>query len=147
MKNFAALIVSILAVLAGLELHLTVLAAVGLTAAVIFLAIALEDNLNATAARYEEIAQADSQLRRELIEAQKLALSRLVDADDELKGKVVRVLVEAGKHLGKACVNNRRSYSSQHFVNWNREGLALVAQARQLIDCAPGILGAYRPEA
>jgi len=138
MKILAALIVSIIAAFVGLQYHFPPLAAVGSIATVVFFVMALKRDAKATAAGNAQIKQTDAQLRQELIETQKLALSKLANADDELKGKVAELLVEAGKHLGNPYTNSRVIYSSQYFINWNREGLALVAQARQLIDGAAG---------
>jgi hypothetical protein len=81
-----------------------------------------------------QIAKTDAQLREELIEVQKLALAKLSGADEKTKDEVVKLLVEAGKHLGDPYTNSSLVYSSAYFVAWNREGLALVARARKLID-------------
>ena len=80
------------------------------------------------------INDTDVQLRKELIGTHKLALPKLQYANDELTNKVVDLLVEAGKHLGCQPTNSRVIYGPEYFINWNREGLALVAQAKQLID-------------
>src|SRR5271163_3226268 len=42
-----------------------------------------------------QIDESDEQLRKALIETHKLALSKLIGADDELKDKVIELLIEA----------------------------------------------------
>jgi hypothetical protein len=81
----------------------------------------------------EEISDTDAQLHRELIETHMLALSELKSADHELKTTVIKLLVEAGKHQGEPSTG-RFVYGADYFIDWNRKGLALVAQARELVE-------------
>jgi hypothetical protein len=82
--------------------------------------------------------QADAQLREEIIEAQKIAFSRLAKADDRLKIRIAETLTEAAMHLGYPYLGGRIVYPRNYILLWKNEGLIAVAQARQLLnDCAP----------
>jgi hypothetical protein len=132
--NFVGLIASFVLGFVGLHYNLPV---VYVPAAVVYL-VCFVRQLNAenksSAAGRALVKETDAQLRQDLVAVQKLALAKLAGADAETQSKVVELLVEAGKHLGDPYTNSRLVYTSDYFVNWNREGLALVAQARKLID-------------
>lgn len=85
-------------------------------------------------AGHQEVLATDAQLRTELTAAHRMVLAKLSTAEEELKNKVIELLVEAGKHLGNPVTNSRLVYGPDFYLKWNREGLALVAQARQLTE-------------
>ena len=83
---------------------------------------------------HQEMLATDKQLREELTATHQLVLWKLSGAEEEIKLKVIELLVEAGKHLGNPVTNSRIVYGSDFYIKWNREGLDLVAQARQLTE-------------
>ena len=95
--------------------------------------LALRQNQKQATQANQEIVLTDAQLHKELVDAH-FALSKLSGADDQRRGQVIELLLEAGKHLGQPVTNSRLVYGPDYFINWNREGIALVAQARQLIE-------------
>jgi hypothetical protein len=101
---------------------------------IIFLVLTLRQNRKEQREANQEIKRTDSQLRTELNDIHLRALSELSGASVDLKEQVIKLLVEAGKHLGEAPEYGLRVYGPGHTINWNREGLSLVAEARALID-------------
>lgn len=81
-----------------------------------------------------KIVETDELLRAELTATHQLVLSKLSGAQDEIKNKVIELLVEAGKHLGNPVTNSRLVYGPEFYIKWNRDGLELVAQAKQLTE-------------
>jgi hypothetical protein len=84
----------------------------------------------------EQLSETDDRLRQELLETH-LSLIAVVGASQELKTNVLNLLIEAGKHLGEPETNSRRVYDFEYFLNWNDEGLDLVAQAKALLFAKP----------
>ena len=81
-----------------------------------------------------ETKKVDAQLNLELLEVQKLAFARLGNADLQLQTRVADLLVDAARHLGYPYLGGRTVYPVDYVLKWNQEGLALVAQARTLIE-------------
>ncbi len=133
MRNFLLLCLFGVATLVASKLAPILMIPTGI-GLVVFFCLALKQNHQAAKEGSKQINDTHVQLRKELTEVQMLALSKLSGADDELKNKVVELLIAAGWHLGNPHTNSRVVYGSSFFINWNREGIALVAQAKQLID-------------
>lgn len=82
----------------------------------------------------EQTKATDSQLRTEVIAVQKLAMEKLSGAGDEVKTKVASMVADAAKHLGYPPSSGMRVESTDRVLNWNKEGLRLIAQARQVVE-------------
>ncbi|MDR3612859.1 MAG: hypothetical protein P4L53_04780 [Candidatus Obscuribacterales bacterium] len=82
---------------------------------------------------YEEATWTDARLRKELIEVHKLAITKLVGADEALVNLVVSLLLDASGRLGDVATNDGILYPAC-VVSWNTKGLELIAQARKIID-------------
>jgi hypothetical protein len=78
--------------------------------------------------------QADAQLREEVVEAQKIAFSKLANADEQLKTRAAEMLADAAKYLGYPYLGGRTVYPNKYVLLWKKEGLVAVAQARQLLN-------------
>ena len=92
----------------------------------------------------QETEESDNQLHANIVSVHNLAFAKLAGNNDHalqaLRAKVIELLVEAGKHLGNPQTNTRVVYGSDFFLNWNKEGLALVEQARLLIESYKPVL-------
>ena len=62
-----------------------------------------------------------------------MSLLAVVGADRELKTSVLKLLIEAAKHLGDPYVNSSTVYEPEYFLEWNQAGLDLVEQAKALL--------------
>jgi hypothetical protein len=133
-KNLAFLIVFMVAGGIGIHFNQPIVFVPSAVLAVVFFVRQLRVTQAVEAVGRNEIKTTDAQLRTDLIAVQKLAMSKLSAADDATQTKVAELLADAGKHLGDPYTNSRVVYGSDYFVNWNKEGIALVAQAKKLID-------------
>jgi phosphoenolpyruvate synthase/pyruvate phosphate dikinase len=124
----------IAAMVAGFYFHQPLLTAIFAAGAGVVLGQIVREEVKVQRAISEEIIDGDSRLRQEVIEAQKLAFSKLANAGDELKTQVAELLADAAEHLGYPYLGARLSYANDLILEWNKEGLTLIAQARQLID-------------
>jgi hypothetical protein len=82
----------------------------------------------------EETRQADTKLRAEVIAVQKLAFEKLSGASDEFKTEVAATVAEAAMHLGYPYLGGQRVYGPGYVLNWNNEGLSLIAEARRMVE-------------
>lgn len=82
----------------------------------------------------EETRQADTQLRTEVIAVQKLAMEKLGSASDEFRTTVAALVADAAKHLGYPYLGGQRVYGPGYVLNWNNEGLRLIAEARRMVE-------------
>jgi hypothetical protein len=133
MKNY--LLFALFGLIAGVTLKpMPAVAICAVIAALYFFYLSFSEAQQRAREGSKEIRESDELLRQELTKAHQLVLSKLNTADDELKNKVINLLIEAGKHLGNPVTNSRLVYGPEFFIKWNRDGLDLVAEVRKLTE-------------
>ncbi len=133
LKYLVICIVGIVVTAIGLILRWNILMVPGTILMVAGFFFAAMSSAREDAEENAEIMATDGRLRSDLIAAQKLALAKLGNADEETRSQVAELLVEAGKHLGSPETNSRLVTSSSYLIDWNVAGLDLVTQANCLI--------------
>jgi hypothetical protein len=134
MKFLLLPIASLALALIALKFHLPLLGLPAVFGCIFGMVYFLHQERRAALASMAKVTASDGQLRTQLAATHILALNSLGCAEESLKTLVVSLLIEAGRHLGEPVTNGRRVYSTEYLIIWNNEGLALVAQARKLID-------------
>ncbi|CAM6000044.1 unnamed protein product [Sphagnum balticum] len=99
---------------------------------------ALKEDLKQRDSVHEKISETHAILHRELLETHCSLIATIGD-DENLKNTVLNLLIEAAKHLGDPHIDDDDDamYGLEYFLNWNKAGLELVAQAKALLPTKP----------
>ncbi|MDR3612874.1 MAG: hypothetical protein P4L53_04855 [Candidatus Obscuribacterales bacterium] len=120
------------AVSAFFQLYLVTGAVLVITSPFIYLAVRNQNK------RSNDIAKATlhthMQLLEQLEEVQLLATVKLAGAPVDTQKAVAAMLIDAAKHLAEPYQNSAILYPEDYVLQWNKQGLALLKEARDLLE-------------
>jgi hypothetical protein len=132
MRNIAILLAAAVATVTLYALHYYPFAWVaGAVFAVVFV-IEMKANRKAEGQWQEKIVETHEALKTGLLDTHLLVVQKLAGYPDVAK-KAIGKLIEAAGYLG-GPPSSRMVIDASYVVEWNKQGLALVAEAKAIVD-------------